>query len=55
MRVCLIVEKETGKLIPFALWPAQEEALSVIEREAFLVLPKGRQIGVTWTELAASR
>jgi hypothetical protein len=32
VRHCLIVEKESGALIPFDLWPAQEEALAVIER-----------------------
>jgi hypothetical protein len=53
VRHCLIVEKETGNLIPFALWPAQEEALEVIEKSAKLVVPKGRQVGITWLELAA--
>ena len=32
VRHCLIVEKETGGLIPFEPWPAQEGALAVIER-----------------------
>lgn len=53
---CLIVEKEgdaEGGLIPFGLWDAQREALEVIEREPYLVLPKGRQIGITWLELMA--
>lgn len=50
---CLIVEKETGALIPFALWPLQREALTVILREDKLVMPKGRQVGVTHLELAA--
>ena len=31
-RTRLIVDKETGELIPFDLWPAQEEALEVIEK-----------------------
>ncbi len=53
VRHTLIVEKETGKLIPFALWPAQEEALAVIEQAEKLVVPKGRQVGITWLELAA--
>lgn len=52
VRHCLIVEKETGTLIPFDLWPEQEHALEAIEREPFLVWPKGRQIGATWLELA---
>ena len=53
---CLIVEKEGATevgLIPFHLWPDQRVALGVIERERFLVVPKGRQIGITWLELAA--
>jgi len=53
---CLIVEKEGTTdvgLIPFHMWPAQRAALEVIERERFLVIPKGRQIGITWLELAA--
>ena len=53
---CLIVEKEGETefgVIPFRLWPAQLEALEVIQRERFLVIPKGRQIGITWLELAA--
>jgi len=53
---CLIVEKEgetEGGLIPFRLWDAQREALEVIEQEPFLTLPKGRQVGITWLELAA--
>ena len=53
VRHCLIVEKETGKLIPFDLWPQQEQALEVIETTDKLIMPKGRQIGVTWLELAA--
>ncbi len=53
VRHCLIVQKETGRLIPFDLWPAQEEALAVIESYDKLVVPKGRQVGITWLELAA--
>lgn len=56
VRSCLIIEKEgesgTG-LIPFTLWAEQEAALEVVQREPFLVWPKGRQIGATWLELAA--
>ena len=44
--------KETGTLIPFDLWPAQEEALEVIETTEKLIIPKGRQVGITWLELA---
>lgn len=53
---CLIVEKEGSTevgVIPFRLWPEQRRALEIIERERYLVIPKGRQIGVTWLELAA--
>ena len=53
VRHCLIVEKRSGQLIPFELWPAQEEALEVIEHTDKLVVPKGRQVGITWLELAA--
>ena len=53
VRHCLIVQKESGALIPFEPWPAQEEALKVIEAAEKLVVPKGRQVGITWLELAA--
>ena len=41
VRHCLIVEKETGRLIPFELWPAQEEALAVIEARRQARHPQG--------------
>jgi hypothetical protein len=53
VRHCLIVAKESGSLIPFDLWPAQAEALEVIEKTDKLIIPKGRQVGITWLELAA--
>ena len=53
VRHCLIVDKASGQLIPFEPWPAQEEALAVIEKTDKLVIPKGRQVGITWLELAA--
>ena len=53
VRHCLITQKESGELIPFELWPAQEEALEVIEGADKLVMPKGRQVGITWLELGA--
>ena len=53
VRHCLIVDKASGELIPFEPWPAQEEALEMIERTDKLVVPKGRQVGITWLELAA--
>ena len=49
---CLIVAKESGLLIPFLLWPLQEEALAVIAATEKLIIPKGRQVGITWLELA---
>jgi hypothetical protein len=52
VRHCLIVDKTSGQLIPFEPWPAQEEALAVIEATDKLVVPKGRQVGITWLELA---
>ena len=52
VRHCLIVEKASGELIPFDLWPAQEEALEMIEHTDKLIMPKGRQVGITWLELA---
>lgn len=51
---CLIVEKEgtsESGLIEFHPWPEQEKALKVIADEPFLVMPKGRQVGATWTVL----
>ena len=53
VRHCLIVDKTSGQLIPFEPWPAQEEALKTIERADKLIIPKGRQVGITWLELAA--
>ena len=53
VRHCLIVDKASGRLICFEPWPAQEEALELIEHSDKLVVPKGRQVGITWLELAA--
>ena len=53
VRQCLIFDKERAELIPFKLWPAQEEALDVIAVHDKLVVPKGRQVGITWLEEAA--
>ena len=47
VRHTLIVDKQTGDLIPFDLWPAQEEALEMIEHSDKLIIPKGRQVGIT--------
>jgi hypothetical protein len=53
VRHCLIVDKASGDLIAFEPWPAQQEALGIIEATDKLVVPKGRQVGITWLELAA--
>jgi len=50
---CTIVEKESGDLLPFTLWPAQVEALETIIGADYLVAVKGRQVGMTSLELAA--
>ena len=49
---CLIVDKQTGDLIPFKLWDAQAEALEVFARYSHVIDVKGRQTGVTWLVLA---
>jgi hypothetical protein len=55
VQACSIVEKEgttdTG-LIPFTLWPAQAAALETLQNESHIITVKGRQIGITWLELA---
>lgn len=52
MQSCLIVEKETGSLIPFRLWPEQERALDELVDHDDVVAVKGRQVGITWLVLA---
>jgi hypothetical protein len=52
VQACLIVDKESGSLIPFRLWPAQQKALEVIASTDKLIIPKGRQVGITTLELA---
>ncbi len=49
---CLIVEKETGDLIPFKLWPEQQSALEQLVEHPFAIAAKARQIGITWLVLA---
>lgn len=49
---CLIVEKETGNLIPFDLWDDQHAALEQLVEYPFTVAAKGRQVGITWLVLA---
>jgi len=34
--------------VPFHLWPAQEQVLSVIEQERLIVILKARQLGISW-------
>ena len=52
VRHCLIVDKQTGKLIPFEFVAAAGEGPGGDGQSERLLVPKGRQIGVTWSELA---
>lgn len=52
---CLTIEEPQGEdmtLVPFNLWPEQERALAVIQRESRLIILKARQLGITWLILA---
>lgn len=51
----LTIEEPQGEdltLVPFTLWPEQERALVVIQRESRLIILKARQLGITWLILA---
>src|SRR3989304_586704 len=37
-----------GAIIPFALWPAQREALASIAGESQVIILKARQLGLSW-------
>ena len=37
-----------GDYQPFALWPAQEEALDTIHAARLSIILKARQLGMTW-------
>jgi hypothetical protein len=47
-----IEDKDTGALIPFALWDAQKDALAMMEAEPRLFVLKARQLGLSWLALA---
>ncbi len=47
-----IEEKESGRLVPFVLWPAQRKALAMLVKEPRLFFLKARQLGATWLVLA---
>ncbi len=47
-----IESPEQRALLPFALWPAQEEALRTIQSERKVVVLKARQLGLTWLALS---
>ena len=49
---CNIYDAVVGAWIPFALWPAQEEALTIIQGSRQVVVLKARQIGMTWLCIA---
>lgn len=48
---CKIYDNKTRGWIPFELWPAQSDALETIRRNRFVVVPKSRQVGLTWLVL----
>lgn len=51
----LTIEEPQGDdtaIIPFDLWSAQEQALSVITESMRLIILKARQLGITWLILA---
>lgn len=45
---CKIYDSVTSDWIPFALWPAQRQALHMIHEDRLVVILKARQIGLTW-------
>jgi hypothetical protein len=47
-----IVDRESGTMIPFKLWPAQKKMLKAMVASDRLVMVKARQLGVSWLELA---
>jgi hypothetical protein len=51
LEACSIEDKESGELIPFALWDAQVELAGLLESEDRLLALKSRQLGFTWTAL----
>ena len=51
IEACQIEDKESGKRVPFTLWPAQLEVLPRLQEKRLFAL-KARQLGVTWLDLA---
>lgn len=47
-----IEDLDTGQPVPFALWPAQLDALKAFIRERLTIVLKARQLGFTWLALA---
>ncbi len=45
---CHIYDSVASDWIPFALWPAQRDALRVIHDSRLVIVLKARQIGLTW-------
>lgn len=43
---------DTVSVIPFHLWPAQRDALDLIEREPQTIILKARQLGISWLCIA---
>jgi hypothetical protein len=48
---CQIYDATSGSWIPFALWPAQQQALQMIISNRLTVILKARQLGLTWLVL----
>lgn len=50
---CKIEDRDSTELIvPFALWPAQAQALEQIRTHKHTIILKARQLGLTWLALA---
>ena len=49
IEACEIEDKETGRLVPFTLWPAQREILPLLSAPRLFVL-KARQLGLSWLD-----
>lgn len=46
---CMIEDRDAdGILVPFALWPAQKDVLSSIEKNKLNIILKARQLGLSW-------
>ncbi len=50
---CHIEDKDTTEIIvPFNMWPAQEDALMSIHEHRLNIILKARQLGITWLALS---